>query len=200
MVNTDFKHLEFLAKTEWGLPHLKELLYKPDLGLWRSSSSETCSDFYDAVKLRLQNDEQLINLLDLHLLTEALIYKDQAPHWFLFWVHEHVPVDGFLPEIPWPEPLCGHWHAAPVFLVHEETVFLRYFILGVISTSSETSLWPKWAERLMDESTKRGILSAVKACRNLHSAEENQSLMVYPLTMDNQKVQFREASLVQRIS
>lgn len=194
MYITDFKHLEFLAETEWGLSHLKEFLYQPNLGLWRSSSPDVCSDFYDAIKRRLRHDEQLINFLDLHLFTEALVYKDRAADWFLSWVREHIHIDRFLPEIPWSKSLCGHWCAAPVLLVHERA-YLRYFILGLVSVPGEISLWPRWAERLMDESSRKGIMWAEKACRDLHPAEGNQRLIGYPLTIDNQSIQFSRDSL-----
>jgi len=194
MVNTDFEHLAFLAKSEWGLSHLKEFLHSPNLGLWHTASPERCSKFYDAIKWQLEKDEQLANLLDLHLFTEALMYKDQTAQWFLPWVREHIPVDRFLPEIPWSACVNGHWLGVPVFFIHEKAC-LRYFIVGWVSASNETSLWPNWAERLMDESTKRGIISAEKACLNLHSAEHTRRLIIYPLTIDNQMSQFREASL-----
>ncbi len=194
MYIADFKHLEFLAETEWGLSHLKEFLYQPNLGLWRSSSPETCSNFYDVIKGRLQHDEKLINLLDLHLFTEALVYKDQAAEGFVSWVREHIHMDRFLPEIPGSTTLCGHWYAAPVLFVHERT-YVRYFILGLVSASGETPLWPNWAGRLMDESSRKGITRAEKTCRDLHPAESNQRLICYPLTIDNQSVQFRQASL-----
>lgn len=194
MYTSDFKHIEFLAETEWGLSHLKEFLYQPNLGLWRSSPPETCSNFYDVIKWRLRNNEQLIHLLDLHLFTEALVYKDQAAEGFASWVREHIHIDRFLPEIPWFTAICGHWYAAPVLYVHERA-YLRYFILGLVSTPHEASLWPDWAERLMDESTKRGIIWAEKACRELHPAEGNQRLICYPLTIQNQRIQFSQASL-----
>ena len=194
MSNTDFKHLTFLAETHWGLSHLKEFLYQPDLGLWRFPSPERCSVFYHGIKSHLENDEQVTNLLDLHLFTEALIHKDQAAQWFLPWVREHIHVDRFLPEIPWPGCVNGHWSAVPVFFVHERAC-LRYFIVGLVSASNEPLLWPNWAEPLMDESTKRGIISAEKACRNLYSDECTRRLIVYPLAVDNQMIQFREASL-----
>lgn len=194
MVNTDFKHLAFLTETEWGLPHLKEFLHSPNLGLWRSSSPERCSKFYDAIKRQLENDEQLAKLLDLHLFTEALIYKDQTAEWFVPWVREHIHVDRFLPEIPWSTCLRGHWRAAPVFLFHEQA-YLRYFILGLVSTPHETVLWPKWAERLMDENTARGILRAERACCDLHPAKSNRRLVCYPLTIENHMIQFTQTSL-----
>ena len=194
MVNADFEHLLFLAKTEWGLSHLKEFLFKPNLGLWRSSSPERCSEFYGALKRRFGNDEQLINLLDLHLFTEALLYKDRAAKWFVPWVCEHIHTDSFLPEIPRSAFLRGNWHAVPVFLVHKQAC-LRYFILGMLSVSHETALWPEWAEPLMDESTQRGILRAEKACRDLYPACGNRRLICYPLTIANQIIQFQQASL-----
>lgn len=194
MDTTDFKHLAFLAETEWGLPHLKEFLYRPNLGLWRSSLPDLCSSFRGTFKRRFQNDEPLINFLDLHLITEALVNKDKSDQWPISFINEQMNVNRFFPEISWFTCVSGHWLAVPVFLVHEP-VCLRYFIVGLVCASSEIALWPDWAERLMDESTKEGIISAKKACCNLHSVKDTRKLIVYPLTIDNQMTQFREASL-----
>lgn len=194
MYNTDFKHLQFLAETEWGLSHLKALLYKPHLGLWCSLSPETCEAFHSALKRHLENEAQLIDLLNLHLVTESLVFKDQAPEWFVSWVHEHIQVEKYLPEISWPAAVHGNWCATPVLLVHEQT-YLRYFILGRVSAPNEIPLWPNWAEPLMDAGAKRGIRRAEKACRNLCPAKDDQRFVCYPLTIFNRMNQFRQTSL-----
>lgn len=194
MCNTDFRHLEFLSETDWGLSHLREFLYDPNLDLWRSLSPETFSDLYGAVKRRLQNDKQLANLLDLHLYTEVLIHKARAAPWFVNWVREHIRPDRFLPGIPWHMSLRGEWRAVPVLLAHERAC-LRYFILGRVSIPGETPLWPEWADLLMDESTKNEIMYALKACRSLCPAEGDRRFVAYPLAIGNRTVQVRGTSL-----
>ena len=173
MNNANVYHLEFLSETEWGRTHLKEFLYNPNITLWRLLSADKFSEVFKALKLHLRSDDQLIKLLELQILTEALLQKEYTPEWFITWVPENIDVDDYVGPIEWQACLQGKWHAVPVFLVHERA-YLRYFILGLVYVPDGPSLWPEWTDQLMDESTKKGIASAVKACKDIHPLNANR--------------------------
>ena len=144
--------------------------------------------------MHLRSDDQLIKLLELQILTEALLQKEYTPEWFITWVPENIDVDDYVGPIEWQACLQGKWHAVPVFLVHERA-YLRYFILGLVYVPDGPSLWPEWTDQLMDESTKKGIASAVKACKDIHPLNANRKFTCYPLTVPNRNTQFKHTSL-----
>jgi len=194
MRNTDLRHLEFLSETEWGRTHLKELLQSPHVGLWQSLSEDHFSDGFDLLESRLGSDSETGRLLDLRLITEALLQREGAPAWFIQWVCEHVDVPGYLSPLDWQTCMDGRWDAAPVILVHERA-YLRYFILGLVGAPDGTPCWPEWADCLLDETAQRGILSAMSASTGIYRPELGQRPFCYPLTVPNRNVQFTHASL-----
>jgi hypothetical protein len=199
MKGTDLQHLEFLSETEWGRTHLKKLLYSPDAALWRSLSADQFSDDFDALTSRLGPDSETSRMLGLHLITEALLKKDETPGWFIQWVRDHLDTGVYLAPMDWQTCIDGQWHTAPVFLVHQRA-YLRYFILGLVAKPYALPLWPNWADGLMDDTAKIGIASAVEACHGIHPFGAGESPFLYPLTLPNQSVQLTDASLGLSIS
>jgi hypothetical protein len=194
MNKTDIAHLRFLADTQWGQRHLTEFLYHPDAGLWCSVSAGQFSAAFEAIRRQLDRNDQVLRFLELHILTEALLQKENSPEWMIPWVADHLNVADYVKPLDWQTCLGGQWHAVPVFLVHEKA-YLRYFILGLISRPTESPSWPEWADGLLDETAKRGILSAVKACARIRSFAPNQGTFCYPLTVPSQNLQVKDASL-----
>ena len=194
MDTTDFDHLLFLAGTETGLQHLKELLCRPDLGLWRNHTLETCAKRYDVLKASLKKNILLSNFLDLHLFTEGLVYRRECADWFLSWVRDSVGWERFFPDVPWDNLLQSKWLAVPVILVQDKS-YLRYFVIGVSDAFPSEWSWPSWAENLMDPVTREAIKRAEEACRDLYPPPDGRSLVSFPLTMDNRKIQFTGDSL-----
>jgi hypothetical protein len=199
MSKTDLTHLRFLADTQWGQRHLREFLYHPAAGLCGSVSADQFSTAFEAIRRQLAHDEEVIRFLELHILTQALLQKEKPPEWMIPWVADHLDVARYVRPLTWQTCLEGHWHSVPVFLVHE-SAHLRYFILGLVSRPEKSAFWPEWADGLMDATAKKGILSAVKACTCIHPFSRNQGAFCYPLTVPNQNVQFKDASLGLSIS
>jgi len=194
MNKTDLTHLRFLADSQWGQRHLREFLYHPDAGLCCSVSADQFSAAFEAIRRQLAHDEEVIRFLELHILTEALLQKENPSKWMIPWVADHLDVAEYVKPLTWQTCLEGHWHSVPVYLVHE-SAHLRYFILGLVSRPEKSAFWPEWTDRLLDESAKTGIRSAVKACARTHPFAQNQGAFCYPLTVPNQSVQFKDASL-----
>jgi len=194
MNNTDIFHLKFLSKIDWGGTHLKEFLYDPRVTLWHSSPVDTFSEIFDVIKANFGSNSQLMRFLELHLLTEALLQKENTPGWFIPWVSENINIGAYVAPIKWHTCLQGKWQAAPVIFVHERA-YLRHFIIGLVSTTDDAPLWPEWAAQLMDESAKRRITSALKACNGIHPLDTTQRFFCYPMTIPNQTIQFTQTSL-----
>jgi hypothetical protein len=194
MKGTDFCHIEFLSRTEWGRIHLRELLYSPDTVLWESLSADQFSAKFHMVTSRLGPDSETRRMLHLHLITEALLQKEGMPGWFIPWVRDHLDIHRYVAPMDWETCIEGRWRTAPVFFVHENA-YLRYFILGLIGKPDGLSLWPDWADGLMDDGAKEGIECAVKACHVIHPFGAGAAAFLYPLTLPNQHVQITNASL-----
>jgi len=194
MNKPDLSHLNFLSKTDWGQTHLKDLLYMPHMTLWGSLSSERFLPVFESLKEHLKEEQGLVELIELNLITAWLLQAERLSDWFTAWLQEHIDVDDYLTDIEWRDCRFGRWHAVPVLLVHDRA-YVRYFVFGLMDTRHEQPLWPAWADPLMDQTTKTAILSAAAACNRIHPHESGQGFYGYPLTIPNRRVQFTQGSL-----
>ena len=194
MNGPDLRHLDFLSETDWGRSHLKNLLHRPLTNLWGTSNPQQFSENFQSIKLHLEEEQTLFSLMELHLITAALLQKDRLPEWFAPWLLDHIDVGGHLPGIEWHTFIGGRWEAVPVNLVHERA-YLRYFLLGLLGTRNKEPLWPVWADAIMDQSAKAGVLSAAAACNSISPLESGRGFYVYPLTISNRNIQFTQGSL-----
>lgn len=67
-----------------------------------------------------------------------------------------------------------------VLLTHRGAGYLRFLIIGLIPDTDPGSLWPNWADNLMDASAKKGLLRAAAATTAIHPLPKGQSLFTYP--------------------
>ena len=194
MAGTDLYHLAFVAGSDWGRAHLKDLLYAPPAAPWGSLSPERFSRIFESLKADLKEEQGLVELMELNLVTALLLRTERLPEWFAVWARDHIDVDDYLPHIELQDALCGRWHAVPVFFVHDRA-YVRYFVLGLTETGHEHPLWPPWADPLMDRTAKTALLSALAASNRIHPLESDLGFYCYPLTIPNRRVQFTQGSL-----
>ena len=188
----DILHLEFLARTN--RRRLEEHLCNPFFRSWGRLSRERFTQGYLALKSRLSDSQPLLRLVDLHLITEFLVFREKAPEWMGRWMEEHAPVhDGFL-EIGWEPAASGRWLVVPVVLALDRG-YLRYFVAGLAPCGAVRQPWLAWADSLMDETSKTAISRASRACAKVSPPREGQSLLCYPLMAANATARVEGASL-----
>lgn len=190
----NLEHLCFLATTG-RFEHLKECLYRPDFITWASLSSGDFSRQWDRLKSLLSPTPPIQRFLELHLITETLLFRSVIPDWVDAHIRGNIDPGLHFDEIPWDVIRAGHWHSIPVLLVLSQS-HLRYFILGAISSDfGAQTLWPAWAEPLMDSTTKQALKVAAVASSHPASQPAGCRPYCYPLTVPGETVQFQGSSL-----
>lgn len=190
----DINHLEFLAKNTENYQFLRECLCNPYVTSCGSLPAGTFSESFHNLKRTLSVSPLIEQLLEMHIITEYLCFRDQRPEWFGPWIKQHIDLNGYFPEIEWKNAADFLWQPVPVFLVLDNS-FLRHFIVGLIISGGFDKLWPGWADTLLDEMSKIAIKKAATAASNTFTIPENHSFYCYPLTLANLTEQFTGDSL-----
>jgi len=132
--------------------------------------------------------------VDLHLITEYLVFPEKAPEWMGRWMEEHAPVHDVFLEIGWETAVSGRWLVVPVVLALDRG-YLRYFVAGLVPSSVVGQPWPAWADKVMDETSKTAVRGASHACARVSPHREGRSLLCYPLMAPNATARVEGASL-----
>jgi hypothetical protein len=195
MISLSLSHICFLAKDHENHEHLKEgYLYSPYCFLWESCSQEPFSRLFHELKYMLANFPHLHDLIELHLLTEYLLFRQDAPEWFAEWLRDNISIKKYFLDLQWIHLNEAAWHAAPV-VFKTDKCHLRYFILGILQRKSKHPLWPEWSEPLMDRDTKKALIYAARAAISSSSIHYEGSFFCYPLAVAGSSIQFKGSSL-----
>jgi len=193
MSSVDIAHLEFLARHE-KLEHLKGLLCFPCITFWGSLSADAFSERFKNLCSLLVDAPEIQMLLELHLLTEYLLFREKAPDWMSSWLRNNINIHERLTGIGWEQAIASKWYAVPVILVLN-AAYLRHFVVGLISGQTEHPVWPAWADDLMEKSAKQAIGAAAASAGALSLSPDSTTFYCYPLAVANQTIQFKGASI-----
>ena len=188
----DILHLEFLAQKN--RRRLEHHLHDPFFHSWGVLSPERFEKGYLSLKSRLSDSLRVLSLVDMHLITEYLLFHENAPGWIEPWLKEHVDLMAYLPETGWPRVLSGHWQTVPVILVRDYP-YLRYFLVGMMRGREDQPLMPAWAGDVLDETSMAAVSNAASASKRNLNSPKGFRLYCYPLIAGDGGVQIEGTSL-----
>ncbi|MEE4358339.1 MAG: S16 family serine protease [Desulfococcaceae bacterium] len=183
------EHLAYLAENPEMHEGMKQWLCRPSLIFLHSRGAKNFSGILSRIFSHLKDHPDLQKLLELHLVTEKLLFHEQLSENTLCrqWKQK------YLPEIP-PDSLSGSSCAVPVFLSGNGEIRLCWFLCAYLPHTA-VSLWPQWTGFLLDKNAQQAVRNAALACIRMENPENPDGFCCYPLTVPNGKVQIRGKSL-----
>lgn len=195
MIRVSLSHIGFLAKDNENHEHLKEgYLYSPYCSLWESCAQEKFSHSFNELKNILAHFPHVHDLIELHLLTEYLLFRHETPEWFAAWLRDNISIKKYLLDFEWTHLNEAAWHAVPV-VFKSDKCHLRYFILGILQHKNKHPLWPTWSDPLMGRDTKEALITAARAAMSSSPINPKGSFFCYPLAVTGSSIQFKGSSL-----
>jgi len=176
--------------------YLKSYLCSP-AAWWKPALSGASQEFLEYLEnfMSLIPDAQEVRwLLELRLLTEYLLFSKEISQDFSELIIDRINFSGYFPGNDRQWALAGRWCAVPVLLVLSEA-YVRNFIVGLVPEHSGRTLWPPWADDLMDNKAKDAVRSAALAATEISPPQTGTNLFVYPLTVANRLIQIKGDSL-----
>ena len=182
MSSPDLKHIASLAKMGAPGNHLLEYLYRPVPCFPENTSPDEMTRLFKSVLARLKTVEIGAMLFERYLCACFLLFRHRLPAWTSKWISSHVHPEGFFPG--WKNLVRGDWRSVPVLLTHRDENELLYLIVGAIPSQPDpgSTLWPAWADDLMDNDAKQGICRAAEAAKALLlKRKKEKALFLFPL-------------------
>jgi len=194
MSSCDLSHLESLSQI--APHHLADYLCDPFLLSWGSYSIKDFSIGFEKIRSMLTDSPDLLNFLELHLISEFLLFRGKIPEWTALWIEKHIDLRDYFPGITLKAASSGTWTAVPLVLTSHGRCHIRYFVTGFIpGKNASNRLWPLWAGEVMDESTQAAVRSAAAAARGANALAPDEGFFCYPLVAPNRTVQISGTSL-----
>lgn len=192
MNTIDIDHTCFLASDPISHPFLIEHLFSLDIRIWPENDQYRLDNRFDRISGALSSYPQIDILLQCRLLTEFLVFRRNMPAWAGKWLDSHLDLTRYLPGLGRRSLEKSSFYAVPVWVCMEQSR-RRFFIVGLVP--DKVSLLPDWAALLIDSSCREALETAAAAAEKQFPLPENYNLLCYPLTIENNTIQFTGGSL-----
>lgn len=193
MKGADLRHIASLAKLNIPMDHLAEYFTVPGHCFPDDISPAELTRLCDGITAGIPPADPAAELFNLYLTTGVLLYPNRRPTWMKPWISSHVQPERLFPN--WNILVRGRWQSVPILLTHRNAGYLRFLIIGLIPEAGPGSLWPDWADDLMDAAAKKGICLAAEAAAAIHPLPKGQSLFTYPLMAPRPHARITDGSL-----
>ncbi len=193
MKSADLRHIASLAKLNIPMDHLAEYFTAPDHCFPENISPPELTRLFNGIRAGFPPADPAADLFNLYLTTGVLLYKGRRPGWMKPWLSRHVQPERLFPN--WAILIRGRWQPVPILLTHRSVGYLRFLIIGLIPAAGPGSLWPDWADHLMDAAARNGLCHAAAAAAAIHPLPKERSLFAYPLMAPRPYARITDGSL-----
>ncbi|WP_152427617.1 hypothetical protein [Desulfotignum phosphitoxidans] len=136
---------------------------------------------FDEISFLLKDRPGLLSLFHLHLITALVQTPEPEFQNARRFLADHLDFTN-LPGFELPLENREIWYSVPVILTSSGRAYIRYMILGKMSSPGFPDLMPAWALPLFDPAALEAVRTSARVARALCGKTGDERLVCYPLT------------------